>query len=773
MSAVTTTAAPKSSVTIFAELFPLDEAALPPLYAYRLILGGTSNLATIGGKLSYRLRRELGGHWTWTSNRIISDLEITPAKIEQVLTDLWREQPNIFKQLRQVKLDSEWQLPTQALADFVARGWLAELEPHIRQLLAKDSLPLGKARLERVYDLRGWVVGGQPAISVSISSRLIYNQDLNQFVKANSFSAITEATNNLTQELEQLWVADKTSTMKGQIIGVAGKLAGQRERLLAITSREEMQEIIEKAADDEWVVEVQAGRTTYDYVASALRIILRSEDYTRFGVDSSRVLQAMRLSPAKRSSLIKEIADLLKRQTFNSNRVEGGLKTEDENMPKIQLVKNAFTSHNQPQLFNTATNNSMVFEPLLRFGRDQVCAFDEKTLLNNLREFGLYRRADAFMGSSANQALRIALVSATDAPRVTTFCDQLRRELLKLNFKVEFLPAVPLAKVARVNIENALNKVSTLEPHIVLGFFPDSYRDERDIWGEETIDEGEEDNDAAYQHFKSLTVGKGLPSQVIYAATLTKPFALNNIVLGILGKTGNVPFVLAEPLPYADLVVGIDIARKRKERLAGSMNATAIARIYFGNGDFLRYSIHDAPLEGETIPTNVLQSLFPIKEFSGKRVVIHRDGYFRGDEKQALKAWGQQIGAEFLLVEIIKSGSPRLYASGPSLKSSNESNEIQQPPKGSALLLSENEALLVSSLPPFANATPQPLHLRTEAPFTVEQAIHSVLSLTMLHYGSVRAPRLPVTIHYSDKIAYLALRGIKPKNLDGNIPYWL
>lgn len=31
----------------------------------------------------------------------------------------------------------------------------------------------------------------------------------------------------------------------------------------------------------------------------------------------------------------------------------------------------------------------------------------------------------------------------------------------------------------------------------------------------------------------------------------------------------------------------------------------------------------------------------------------------------------------------------------------------------------------------------------------------------------------PVTIHYNDKTAYLALRGIKPKTLEGNIPFWL
>jgi len=55
----------------------------------------------------------------------------------------------------------------------------------------------------------------------------------------------------------------------------------------------------------------------------------------------------------------------------------------------------------------------------------------------------------------------------------------------------------------------------------------------------------------------------------------------------------------------------------------------------------------------------------------------------------------------------------------------------------------------------------------------IVQAIHSVLALTLLHYGSLRPPRLPVTTHYTDRIAYLALMGIKPRDLEGNIPFWL
>ena len=235
--------------------------------------------------------------------------------------------------------------------------------------------------------------------------------------------------------------------------------------------------------------------------------------------------------------------------------------------------------------------------------------------------------------------------------------------------------------------------------------------------------------------------------------------------MGILGKTGNIPYVLAEPLDFADIVIGIDVARGKKKNLPGSVNATAITRIYLNNGEFIEYAIHDAALEGETIPADVLQAMFPMNRFAGKRVVIHRDGYFRGSEKQALLAWAKQIGAVFYLVEVIKSGAPRMYR--------HSQTGTMQPSKGSAFLMSSTEAILVSSLPPFTNSTPQPLRIRTESPLTIEQALQSVLAMSSLHYGSLRPPRLPVTIHYSDKIAGMALKGIKPKNLEGNIPFWL
>lgn len=700
-------------MTLFTEVFPAAPGAIPKLHAWRIDVRG-GDFATIGGKLSYRLRKVLGGHWVWTSARIVTDFEATAESVMGVVNTLWKEQPETFKCLRQVTPDAGWTASAQAQADFVCRGLLADADGAIRSLLAPKRQSVDEAVVERVYEARGWVVRGAPAISVSVFSRLTYRHDLKAYA----------AQLDDPEKLRGLFVADKTSSLKGGITEIAGRLRDSRAWLLGVTQREEMQSLIEKAPDDELVVSVMAGRPpAYDYIVSALKIVLRTKDLARFKISRQRAQKALRIEPQSRSDLVKAI----------SNRLKG-----------LGLVQTAFNSK-ADGLF--LTGDAVEFEARVRFGDGHVANYDEKTILSDLRRHGLYRRAGA-----DGSAMRVGIVNGLKTGTTDAFVSQLRQNLAPFGFGLEVVGEEAADPGSRAELERAVGKLEQQKADILAGIFADEIGEDEEDWG-------------SYHEFKSLTVGRGIPSQVVYESTLGKAYAMANIVLGVLGKTGNVPYVRPAALPYADLVVGIDIARKRKERLSGSINATAITRIYFSNGEFLRYAIHDAPLEGETIPENVVQGLFPMDEFKGKRVVVHRDGFFRGDEKDALKRWASVIGAEFRLVEVIKTGTPRVYAVA--------GGRVCQPPKGSAFKLSDTEAFLVSSLPPFKDATPQPLRIRSEPPFTIEQALNSVLSLTVLHYGSVRSPRLPVTIHYSDRIAYLALLGIKPKNLDGNIPYWL
>jgi hypothetical protein len=701
---------------VFTEVFPVRTKAIPPLIAYKLDCRDDESSIT-GGKCAYRLRRTFAGHWVWTGHRIITDNPRTSVEVERVIEALWQEQPDIFSNLQAIVQDPEWQPTAQAQADFVARGLLMGLEPEIRQGLAARAQDLGRVRVELAHEVRGWVVDGQPAVSLSITSRLLSKED----VKAYAARLTTGET------LLGLWVADKTSTLKGEIVGMTGRLAAHRRRLLTLSKRPEMRQIVERADDDELVVRVRAGSARpYEYASSALRIIVRTEDFGRFHVDAQQALKALRIGPERRAQLVKPIADLAKSMRF---------------------ITDGYSSHRAPTLFLRA--HDVGYAPRLCFGGNQVRPYDERSLFSHLRACGLYKRAARF---TATVPIRIGVLNALGRIPVRAFLSRVQRTLQGLDFQSHLLREEQVQASARHHLEAAIESLHKENPDILIALFPDEYREDEEAWG-------------AYHHFKSLTIGSGIAGQVVYQSTMEKSYAMANIVLGILGKTGNIPFILANPLEYADLVVGIDIARRRKERLVGSINATAIARVYFSTGEFLRYVIHDAPLEGETIPDHVLQSLFPAKEFQGKRVVIHRDGYFRGEEKRDLRSWAQRIGADFFFVEVLKTGTPRLYA--------RQKGHTIQPMKAEAFKLSQTDAFLISSLPPFADATPQPLHLRTEPPFTIEQAIHSVLALTLLHYGSLRPPRLPVTIHYSDRIAYLALMGIKPRNLEGTIPFWL
>ncbi|MEN9517484.1 MAG: hypothetical protein RLZZ381_72 [Cyanobacteriota bacterium] len=194
---------------------------------------------------------------------------------------------------------------------------------------------------------------------------------------------------------------------------------------------------------------------------------------------------------------------------------------------------------------------------------------------------------------------------------------------------------------------------------------------------------------------------------MIYEKTLREQskFVYQQVVPGILAKLGNLPFVLAEPLSIADYFVGLDISRKSKKNGKGSVNACASVRLYDTRGEFIRYQIaSDSLTEGEEIPGTILQDFLPIKDFKNKRVLIYRDGLFRGDEIKNLVAWGQAIDSEFILVEYAKSQVPRLH---------NISNQkLQHPTRGLALCLSPREVILVTTKIPPTISLPRPLRLR-------------------------------------------------------------
>jgi len=202
---------------------------------------------------------------------------------------------------------------------------------------------------------------------------------------------------------------------------------------------------------------------------------------------------------------------------------------------------------------------------------------------------------------------------------------------------------------------------------------------------------------------------RGIASQVIYADTLESVDSrniLNSVIPGILGKLGNLPFVLAQPLEIADYIIGLDVSRVAKAKLPGTLNACAASiRLYGRQGEFIRYQLEDALIEGEEIPRRILESLLPVAELRNKTVLIYRDGSFRGQEVHNLVEWAKAIGANFILVDCLKSGNPRLY------NFSKINQTISAPTQGLALRISSREAIVVTTRVHLSVGLARPLRL--------------------------------------------------------------
>lgn len=700
-----------NKLSVFTEIFPVQLEALPELTLYQLKVSGAADLDEIGGKLGYRFQTTFGKHWNWDREEkfLITDCPQNKSSIDQALHEIWETstEEETIRSLERIEACPNNTPSLQGLADFAARLITHDYSKEIERALAEHRREEENYYVNIRSNLRGWTVDNHPAVSVSLSSELVYKDDLNKYIESSGH-----------KNLLGLHVKDKTKSSfqnSMKITEIVGNLHenNTRVRLLAFRLSPNMKRIIEQAPDDELVVKLN---DKYDYIASALQIQVRSADYARF-----KISEKLQIPTSQRSEYIGKVTSIIK----NSG-----------------LIDRAYSTSTHPHLF--LNKNDVGYDPKLKIGENQIVS--PQSIFPSLKKFGMYK-------STTNKQIRIAILNTVPHTSLDRLRINLRKELGE-NLQYELIQATKkqISNTSRKELEAAIEEIAQKNPDIILGIIskPDFDTDE---W-------------TPYDNFKHLTLKKDLQSQVIQPNNVDNQYIIGNIVLGILAKTGNLPYVLAEPISYADLVAGLDVARQKKRNRPGTMNSAGMARIYFANGEMMRYNIREAMLEGEIIPEWILHDIFPQQEFANKKILIHRDGILPESEKNTLIDWGKQIGATFYFVEVIKSGTPRLYAI--------QNKEIIKTPKGNIFKLCETEALLVSSeFPAGFKATPQPIRVRTHHPFSLENALHSVLSLTLLHYGSLRPPRLPVTTHYADKISSMAVKGLRPETLDGEIPFWL
>lgn len=704
---------------ILAEVFPIPATAVPQLFGYRLSLS-QGDLNTVAGKTAYRLRNLLSGLWVWSSPWLLSDVEIGADGLLDALRKLWTLDADAFGGATAIERNRSAFIRPLDKAAFVARGLWESRGVGKRCSAELDKLrrTLGRVRITRHLAVRPWEVNDEPALSLSVDSRIELLEH-----------AWTVARKRGADSLVGSWVADRFGELKGQVIKNTGRLEQSRERLVRYNPKEEIARILRDGDPTQPVYAVRSGLRAFEYPAEALRPILMLSELKHYGVMASEAQRQFRLAPADRANVIKTLSRLGR---------EAG------------LIGDAYATGRRSDTARTLASRYSAAD--IRFGDQARVSMTGLNVMQELLKRGAFRRPTQW----DNETLRLGVVTASvDKSIAEPWVERLLADLARTGLRLVIDAFEQCPEFNLDDFGRAISNVVGRQPDIMLAIMPGAYRG----------DDADAEGDAFYTIFKTETVGRGIASQVVYEATLGKNSARGNILLGIFSKLGGLPYVLADPLPFADVLVGIDISRRRKQRLAGSINLAATTRIFANSGQFLRYRIYDAQIEGETIPHEVLQRLLPRSDLGGRRVVIHRDGNFRGSELQTLEDWGVSIGATFLCCEIRKRHIPRIYR--------YRDGRALQARKGDCLILNDREAFLVSTPPPFASATPQPLHLVRYGAWSIEEAIESVLALSCLHHGSILQPRLPVTVHYSDKIAYLALQGIKPNSLEGDRPYWL
>lgn len=595
------------------------------------------------------------------------------------------------------------------------------------------------------------------AISISASSRVTFHGTLADFFANHPFR-------NRPQELLiGLKVEDIDSGSTATVVELVGVLGEKREQLLEKASGSTSRQALRESPDDQPVVGVKFGRTSkslYHYPLAALRPCITAETADPFDVDYGSLLKATKINHSDRQSLIQQYRS----EAAKTLALFG-----------LQLRKSV----------NTFENDSLFWQPSQPVDSTQLLFGNGvkstgKAVLSGLSRGGVYQRHERYYvpDGSDSQPIRMTVLNLfqknTD---VKPLIKELRQLLEKYRFDSLLLSEnlnsrdLPNSRDAsgRAQLDELINELMVVPTDIFLIFLP-------------TSDRGADDSESGslYHRIYSKLIRRGIASQFIYEDTLRSTpakYLLNQITPGILAKLGNLPYVLAQPLSIADYFIGLDVSRTPKRHLAGSMNACAGVCLYGNQGQFIRSHTESAAVEGEEIPQRFLEVLLPASDLRGKTVLIYRDGRFRGQEVEHLLGWANAIGANFILVECIKSGVPRLYGLDYKVRQAQilrKTMTLNAPDRGLALCLSEWEAILVTTKVPENVGLARPLRINIR-PEGHQVHIHSVLDatlkLTLLHHGALKPPRLPMVLHGADRLASLRLSGVFVPECDRQ--FWL
>lgn len=708
---------------LFAEIFPIEQSAIPFITAYQLH-GDISRLAS---RLAGRFRKQFGGTWYYQAPHLLTDTAPSRAELTIAL-DMLHAEADEWGAIQSLSDVAHFSPTPMQQAEMTLRSKIRQHHDAMQKALNQFNEQFHNIIAERDFRLRPYAVGHQPAISISIASRLIYTQSIRQFVYSANHP------DELSEKLIGLWVTNHDSSLRGEISGVVGRLIDHRQRLLDLAIDDAIRQWVIQTPDDDPVLKIRFGQEEVEYLGAMLRLLVRLPHLARFDVDPRKATHALQLPPDRRAQQVRAVSDVLKRQA---------------------MISHAYSTRNIPHAFFSAN-----FEMNLRFGDNRVRPYSAESLRYDFANCGVYKLKKSF----TKTPIKICVVN-TLSFRVEDFVEAMQRQLKRhFSFTIEVIKERQVRIITRKNLESAIKVVEKENPDVILAFFPDQLAQGDD-------DDAESSTPA--DTLQAMTLGRGLPTHLITETMLNDPDMMPLIIMGILGKTGNAPFILTEPLEHADWVIGLDVVRDTRKHPDNPKQSqtclTAIARIYQSDGEFVRYVTRQLIQDTPQVPYVLMRDLLPQREFKEKRVVVHHDGTLADDLLQALRGWGTAIKAQFYPVEILRTGTPRLYALG-------EKGAVIKPQWGSAFKLNPHEALLVANIPA-ENITPQPLYVRTvdvgAGALPIEDALRGILVWSLLAYGTVGLPSLPVTIWKATQLAYWLRKGGTFHAQEGNAPFWL
>ncbi len=671
---------------------------------------------------------------------------------------------------------NQWQLAldeiTNSFEDLQDFNWQFELieNPSIKPQIIADlayqilrinyNLPLDTVNLnqdiaiEKVIKFWSEVVsckidgkkGLSPALSFTIKSNIVCRTNLAQYC-----DRISKNSQDLEKILLNLEVENIDSGSNAVIKSLAGIVRENGESLLKKAKNERSKKALEEALKyypDQPLVAVSFGNSKkeYHYAMSALRPVMNAENLAKLGFDYGQILKHTKLNCQQRQNLIINFKNhaitILNQYQFN-------------------IIK-SFSSGAYQDLFFTPT--TPINEVKLLLGNNIQA--NHKDLSNALKKEGVYKYHSSF-ANGQKPVINISVLKLSDF-KLNPFLNELEKQLNRHKFQLNFIRKQPFdvnkfqGQSLRIEVEKIVDNLIVENPDLILVILPDN---------KQINNEDEEDERGFYGQIYSEVLKHGIASQFIRENTLKKTeanFILSQVIPGILAKLGNLPFVLAEPITIADYILGLDVSRVKKKNVSGTMNACASIRLYGQRGEFLGYHSESDFLEGEEIPKPIIEKLLPVNQFAQKRVLIYRDGLFRGNEVKNLLERASAMDSRLILVECPKSGNPRLYEV--------KNKQLFPPPKGLAMKLNPQEAIAVTTQvsDKIGLARPLRLKIRSEGEIVaIEDIIETTLKLTLLHHGASKTTRLPLPLYGADKMAYLRIKGIYPRSMEGDRQFWL